>query len=55
MAREKFILLVTVDGEADEAAQRVSVLKDELMAMHRARDATEEKISSLAAKVVVVD
>jgi hypothetical protein len=55
MAWEKIILLVTVDGEADEAAQRVCVLKEELVAMRRAWDVAEEKISSLVAKVVAVD
>jgi hypothetical protein len=45
--------LATAHSEADEAAQRVSALDGELMAVHRAWDAAEEKFLSLAAKAVV--
>jgi hypothetical protein len=48
-AQERAILLATVCGEADEAAQRVSTLEGELMARRQAQDATEGKFLSLLA------
>jgi hypothetical protein len=44
---------VATHSEADEVAQRVFALEDELVAMCRAQDAAEEKILSLAAEVAV--
>jgi hypothetical protein len=48
--REKAILLATAYGEADEVAQRVSMLEDKLLATRRARGMAKEKILSLGPK-----
>jgi hypothetical protein len=40
MAKERVIPLATAHREVDKAAQRVSFLEGELVAMHRARDTT---------------
>jgi dGTP triphosphohydrolase len=53
MAQEKVILLATTRGEADEAAWRVSVLEDKLVATRPAQDATKEKFPSVAAQAVM--
>jgi hypothetical protein len=55
MVRERTALLATTHGDVVEATQRVSILGDELMATHWARDAAEEKILSLAAKLATTD
>jgi hypothetical protein len=55
MAWEKTALLVTAHSEAVEVTQRASILGDELVAVRRARDAAEEKVSNLAAKVATTD
>jgi ABC-type phosphate transport system ATPase subunit len=55
MAQEKAVLLATARGEMDEVAQSASILEDELVVARWARDATEEKIRSLAAKVVAAN
>jgi hypothetical protein len=51
MAQEKTILLAVTCGEADEAAQRVSVLEDELVPVRQVREVAEGKILSLVAKL----
>jgi hypothetical protein len=51
MVREKTIIQAAACGEVLEEASRFSILGEELIAMHRARDMAEEKILSLVAKV----
>jgi hypothetical protein len=55
MAQEKTAPLVTAHVEAVKATQRVSVLGDKLVVMHRTRDAAEQKVSILAAKAVTTN
>jgi hypothetical protein len=55
IAHERAILLATAHEANNKAAQRVSSLEDELVAVHRARGMAEEKLPSLAAKVAVAD
>jgi hypothetical protein len=47
VAQERDVLLASACVEADEAVQRVSLLEGELVAVRRAQDTTEEKLSSL--------
>jgi hypothetical protein len=47
--------LAIAHDKVDEAAQRISTLDGELVAMRRARDEVEEKFSSLSAKATVVE
>jgi hypothetical protein len=53
MAWVKAALLATTHDEVVEATQKVYVLGDELATLRQAKDATEEKILSLTAKVAV--
>jgi hypothetical protein len=55
MAQEKTVLLATARAEVIEAAQRVSILGDELVSVHRAWDAAEEEILILTARAAVAD
>jgi hypothetical protein len=55
LAQERGVQLVTTHGEVDEVAFRVSALEGMLRAMRRARDATEVKFLSLAAKAVATE
>jgi hypothetical protein len=55
MAQERAVLLATARGKADVAARRSSILEGKLMAVRRARDAAEEKLTSLAAKVATTN
>jgi hypothetical protein len=50
MAHERVVLLAIADMNMDMVARVVSVLKSELMAMHRAWDGAKEKLPSLAAR-----
>jgi hypothetical protein len=52
MAQGRFVMLATACGEVSEVSQRVSALEGEIVAARRARDAAEEKILSLADKMV---
>jgi hypothetical protein len=55
IAHERAVLLAIAQEEADEAAQRFSILEGELRAAHRAQSAIKEKLPSLAAKAVTSD
>ena len=55
MAQERAAVLVIAHSEVSEAAQRVSTLEGELVAMRRARDTVEEKILSLVAKTAAAE
>jgi hypothetical protein len=55
LPQESVVLVATAHREADEVARKFSILESELVAAHRARDAAEEKLPSLAAKVAAAD
>jgi hypothetical protein len=55
MAHERAIMLATAQGEANEVAQRVSILERKLMATRRARGTAEEKLPNLTTKVAATD
>jgi hypothetical protein len=54
MAKERGILLATAHREANEAVQKVSLLKDKLAVPLQARDANEVRLLGLVDKAGAV-
>jgi hypothetical protein len=55
MAQEKAALLATAHDEAAGATQRISILGDKLTIVRQAKDASEDKMSSLVAEVATAN
>jgi hypothetical protein len=55
MTQEKAILLAFARGEVDKVYRVVSFLEGELVSMHQAQDASEEKLRSLVDKAAIAD
>jgi Flp pilus assembly secretin CpaC len=55
MAQQRVVLLATACGEANEVAQGVSILEDELVTTRWAQDVAKEEFPGLAAKAAAAD